>query len=338
MPKPGERKIGLLVLHGMGSQRPGYSKGLEASLRAALGRHGGRIEMREVWWAEALEGPERRLWRQMAASRDAAGMPIGLRWSRARHFIVHSFADALAYDRPGERSSRYAEVHAIVDREVRALYDAVGTSTPVVVLAHSLGAHVISNYVWDTEPAPTHLPDCDGTDRGSPDSVGASTTRSRSPLCGLPTLAGLVTFGANIPLFSLAFRRAEPIVLPAAGVTEPVVRAHARWLNFLDVDDVLGWPLRALYDPGIQQRARPRVPDAGDLPPEPQTRMHCRRRATARRIRDLPIAASPFLAGLTPLSHGEYWTDPAMIRPVGAWLRGLIEATDRPLDRPPPAA
>lgn len=361
------KSLGVLVLHGMGSQEPGYSAGLSAALRAALGAAATRIELQEVYWARALEVPEHRLWLQMNAAQDHLGRPIRLRWREARNFVVHSFADALAYHRtttPTDTAGaggRYAEVHALVSRGVAALYERIGHDAPVVVLAHSLGAHVISNYIWDTEPEPTHLPGCDW-----PDPPPASAPRTSPPWHPVPTLVGLVTFGANIPLFSLAYDHAEPIVLPAEGVTHPGLQERAAWLNFLDRDDVLGWPLRALYDPVIQERTQAmahalrRVPraesaelgrdkavaatgiekahrscDRGPSPlreapigPRPGPPMHCRRRDTVRRIRDRVIDVGPFLRGLTPLAHAEYWTDPALIRPTAAFVRELIGTLD----------
>lgn len=194
-------RIGILLIHGMGSQGRGYSEPLQAALRAKLGAEAGRFVFEEV--------------------------------------------------------------------------------------AHSLGAHVLSNYVWDTEPP-----------------LDGETKRPDPRWQPLPTLTSIVTFGANIPLFSLPFDRAVPVCLPAVGVPEGPLRKAGRWLDFFDADDILGWPVRALYE-----RDRDRI--------------HPGRRPTIDRIRDRAIAAGPPLTGMTPLSHGHYWSDGGLAGRTASHLRQL---------------
>ncbi len=59
------------------------------------------------------------------------------------------------------------------------------------------------------------------------------------------TVAGMVTFGSNIPLFSLALPEVRCIEFPPASLAENL-KANAKWLNFFDADDVLGYPLKPL--------------------------------------------------------------------------------------------
>lgn len=302
-PRP---RIGVLIVHGMGSQPAGYSRGMQAVLCGALGRAASRFVFEEVLWSKVLWQVEDELLARMREARDPSGAVLPLGWNRLREFIVHGFADALAYHRGMQSTSLYGEVHDAVSTSVRALRLALDDpEAPVVVLAHSLGAHVVSNYVWDTEVAPAHLPDCDGSDRAD----GAEPHRppaSPPPWEPIPTLTAMITFGSNIPLFGLAVDLAEPIVLPAAGVADVRLRELSRWLNFYDPADVLGWPLRSLY-----------TPDLG--------RMHCARRQTVARIEDREIDAGWFPANLTPLSHSLYWTEAQLIQPVAAYLRILAE-------------
>ena len=126
--------------------------------------------------------------------------------------------------------SAYSLVHQVIDTSVRnpsgTLNDPKG---PIVVLAHSLGAHMMSNYIWDQQH-----------------SKGLSLTP-------IPTLLAMVTFGCNIPLFSLAYPVAKPINLPGKGIKKPSRTKAAKWLNFLDPDDVLGWPLKPLYGKNLDK-------------------------------------------------------------------------------------
>ena len=158
-----------------------------------------------------------------------------------------------------------------------------------MVLAHSLGGHIMSNYIWDRQCGrqPSLL----------------------LPLWPIPTLAGLVTFGCNIPLFALAYRAAKPIDLPGSAITKPEVIDATRWLNFTDKDDVLGWPLRPLY-----------AKDYPDLTPAQQQ--------TVNKLEDYEIRVGSFATGWTPAAHDGYWTDDDFVSPVADYLQRLLAAID----------
>ena len=119
----------------------------------------------------------------------------------------------------------------------------------------------------------------------------------------------MVTFGCNIPLFSLEFEVATPIDLPGPGVTKPQLRAMARWLNYLDSDDVLGWPLRPLYGKALDK-----------LTPQ--------QKETVARIEDHEINVGSFGTSWNPLSHSGYWTDSDFTKPVAAYLQTVLQALD----------
>ncbi|MFQ5551086.1 MAG: hypothetical protein ACE5FJ_07615, partial [Gemmatimonadales bacterium] len=124
-------------------------------------------------------------------------------------------------------------------------------------------------------------------------------------------IVSLVTFGCNIALFSLAFEKSEPIVLPGSAITKEALRAASRWLNYFDRDDVLGWPVRPIYEKNRD--------DLSD-----------RQRATVDRIEDREInVGTPLVQSATPWSHAGYWTDNDFTKPVAAHLIELIEAIDK---------
>jgi hypothetical protein len=152
-----------------------------------------------------------------------------------------------------------------------------------VVIAHSLGAYIISNYIWD---------------RQNKDPEGYGTTDFEA----MKTLAGIVTFGCNIPLFMLAFDEIQCIAFPPSGLSDFFLGANpqdvasaARWLNFYDPDDVLGYPLANL-SPSYEDSV----------------------------IEDIAINAGGILYSWNPLSHSHYWTDNNMTKPVAEMLSGLL--------------
>ncbi|MDH3316822.1 MAG: hypothetical protein OER43_13795 [Gammaproteobacteria bacterium] len=99
------------------------------------------------------------------------------------------------------------------------------------------------------------------------------------------TLAGLITLGCNIPLFTFALKKIVPISLPK----------KATWLNFFDPDDVLGYPLKPLC-------------------PE-------YRRVISR---DVAINVGGISSSWNPLSHSGYWSGNDFTKPVARFLGKLI--------------
>lgn len=280
-------KIGVVVIHGVGSQRQGFSAGLTDELSNRLKDASSRVVWQEIHWAPVLLDREETLWTWMNKAKEPDGSRIELDWARTRKFLVHNVGDAFAYHRDSHAASAYADLHGVVSDSLRTLKASLkDPHAPVVVVAHSLGAHIMSNYIWDRQ----HW------------SGGGS-----DPLQNIPTLTAMVTFGCNIPLFSLSFDVAKPINLPGTGVTKPALRAAARWLNFLDRDDVLGWPLKPLY-----QKNSAKLTQA--------------QRATVAKIRDYEINVGGLGTNWNPASHNGYWTDNDFTRPVAAYLKRLLAA------------
>jgi pimeloyl-ACP methyl ester carboxylesterase len=163
--------------------------------------------------------------------------------------------------------STYGRIHTIIRDEIAALReDLGGVNRPLVVLGHSLGGHIISNYIWDIQ-------------KGNAIAPPGNNAFER-----MRTLAGVITFGCNIPLFTFALSKVVPIALPPG----------ATWLNFYDPDDVLGYPLK------------------------PLSREY---RQTVKR--DIPINVGGIATGWNPLSHSQYWTDNDFTKPVANFLAKL---------------
>ena len=110
------------------------------------------------------------------------------------------------------------------------------------------------------------------------------------------TLAGMVTFGCNIPLFTFAYTNVAPIVFPAAELPDPGdVRDKAKWLNYYDPDDVLGYPLKSInaaYDAVVDE--------------------------------DIPINVGGLFSSWNPLSHNKYWTDNDFTKPAAEFIATFL--------------
>ncbi len=228
------QRLGIFVIHGVGDQRPGFSAGLQASLRTnfrkALGYMGlagvpgadDALDVREGLWAHLLEEIESDLWRRMDAAlpTDAIGNPVRhFIWKQVRQFLLSYAADAIAYSTQGAKDSRY---HAIPDELRRQLVGlavlptGAAAARPLTVVAHSLGGVIASDFFYDLRR--------DGT------------------------LAG--TLGLRLDnVFTLGNPQAIYAIRTGIGGFHPRGvddREHGMWVNIYDPDDVLGLPLKPL--------------------------------------------------------------------------------------------
>lgn len=218
-------KVAVAVIHGIGSQAnktPQVSdqRTFSADLYKKLERVAGRrllardIVWREIFWADILQ------WRQDMYL-DQIEDRVAMGPFNARKLLVSNFADALAFSR---RGSAYDDLQERIRRTVQDLRGDCGADTPLVILAHSFGGRIMSNYLWDLQTEPgRQLPD---------------------PFENMQTVARFVTFGCNLPLFSFSFPVEEvaPIgfpgsALPARYFNEPW------WTNYFDPQDLLAYPI-----------------------------------------------------------------------------------------------
>src|ERR1035437_6667551 len=130
-----------------------------------------------------------------------------------------------------------------------------------------------------------------------------------SPMQRLETLAGLITFGCNIPLFLPPTPPYECVRFPRPGLPDHL-RAAARWLNVYDPYDILGYALGDLWDD-----------------------------AHGTKIDDVALEVGMPGISMTPLSHTRYWTDGGFQLMVVGELRRVLGAARSSLsERPSPVA
>lgn len=265
-------KLGIVVVHGMGDQDSRYADGMIreiSGLVKGLGGDAGALCWEPLYWADLLEPRERELWRRLTDDHSLGCKSI-------RKFVISAFGDAIAYQRVPGRIDTYTRLHERVRLRLRALRAAMGESDlPVFVMAHSLGCAILSDYVWDRQ-------------KEAPNGVDTPTER-------LENLVGLVTFGCNLPLFTLAFSPVQAITFPPPTLP-PHLREVARWMNYYDPHDVLGYPLKPL-DPSYDRAV----------------------------TRDVPINVGGLLTSWNPLCHSEYWTDNDFTHPVAKQLFAVLQ-------------
>lgn len=231
-------KVAVAVIHGIGSQadkRPQvssdrtFSERLHRKLRGQLGRKVMKndVAWREIFWADILQ-------ERQDAYLEAISDKVSV--GKVRRLLVQNFADALAFSR---RGTAYQDLQDRIRSTIFDLSQDCGPDTPLVILAHSFGGRIMSNYIWDLQQG---------------------LFRYQNAFENLQTTARFVTFGCNLPLFTFSFpaEEVEPIAFPGTALPEEFV-AEPWWVNYLDPQDLLAYPI-APIGPRYEALAR-----AGEL-------------------------------------------------------------------------
>ena len=131
--------------------------------------------------------------------------------------------DVIAYQAPPRHDVpapwTYRAVHGRIDRRLRALQTLLGAAAaapvPLVAVAHSLGAVIFSDFVYDAQAG-----------------AGPAALRTRYGL----GLRALFTLGSPLALYALRY--------PHLGFDRPIaLEGDARWVNALYRADVIAYPL-----------------------------------------------------------------------------------------------
>lgn len=231
---------------------------------------------------------------------------------------INNLSDASAYQHYSEKTmydgSFYRQAHVSICRrlyqiEQRLKEQGVDTdASPVVLCAHSMGCHVMSNYQWDM------------TDGGNPDrqaditkeaTDGALTIPSR--FMRLDTVSDVTFFGCNLPLLLMGLRKNElvPIRIPR--------KSHASWrtsegtwFNCFDPDDYLGYHLESLFAAYY----------AGDHPKHHDDNPKSwRKPGDNARLKDIKTETPWSHGGIGAASHLKYWQTGRVAKTIASQIQ-----------------
>lgn len=219
------KKIVILPVHGMGRFDENYADELHADLSKRLGPTlWQQVVFRPIFYQDLIQKNQDAVWKAMETSAN------GIEWKRLRQFMLFSFSDAATLEhQSGKPSSAYVKAQERIREvmlDILTTVPGVTSSTPVVLLPHSLGAQVLSNYIWDSsrdEGIWTHKP--------------LTLPQDEIDFLKFKTLHHIASAGCNIPLFVAGLANIQPISKPHPDFT---------WDNYFDPDDALGWPLKPL--------------------------------------------------------------------------------------------
>jgi hypothetical protein len=268
--------VAVCIIHGIGRQPADFAKGMmQALMERCQPLCGDGLVMETVHWAPVTQAAEDTLWQRLQQ-----GGPLN--YSTIRRFLIDFLADAAAYQiAPGDRQT-YDAVHAVFASTLRRLAQRAGPTAPLIVIAHSLGSIIASNYLYDLQVAPAR------------DLIAPSVREQMAdtPLERGETLCSLFTLGSPIAFWSLRFSDfGMPISVPSPRLSQHYHFLPGEWVNIYDRDDVLAFPLRTLNSAY----------------------------ATAVSA-DCEIDSGGLLERWNPLSHLAYWRDDEVIERIAARL------------------
>lgn len=164
-------KLGVLIIHGIGSQDADFADDMIAKLREASIKPDA-VVFQTVHWAPLIEEKSRRMWERLTTRK--------LGWKFLRKYFVNFLGDATGYN-----NEIYNDVQGCIEEAMMSLRHKLGDdSAPIVVIAHSLGGVMMCDYIWDHQVHPDRL---------------------------LLRVKALFTMGCNIPVFALSHDPIEAI-------------------------------------------------------------------------------------------------------------------------------
>jgi hypothetical protein len=252
------RHVGIVFVHGILGNKFDFAGKMEQKLRQRLPQPlQDFVHFRSVFWAGTVREHQRDYF---GRARNTGNI-----WhKRLRRFVIEGLGDAAAYQKTRYRkNSVYYEVQQAISAKIESLESRGREKCPLIFIGHSLGCHVISSYLWDINKL-TQRTEAEVAQYDDPDEQAQwRELKDASPLRRLKTLAGIVTLGSNMPMFTFTFGPdavypvTAPVELsngqtiapafPGAELPE-ALRQQARWLNYYSRTDLLGFPLKALND------------------------------------------------------------------------------------------
>lgn len=227
-------KLAVLILHGIGNHRADFADDMIEELKDRLGSAASEVIFQPCLWGGALDKRQKQLAHDIA--------PLVDKTRIRRDLVLGGFGDLIAYlGSPHGMSEYYEGIHRRVEDSLSHLEAKIRRAgedpetTPLVIMGHSLGCYIASNYLWDHQHS------------------AGSYAVARSAFTACDTLVQLITFGCNLPLTSLAVDELQVARPVGKGWYKcftdqggELYKASVKWLNFYDPDDILGYPLRPM--------------------------------------------------------------------------------------------
>ncbi len=246
------RQVAVLFVHGINVSTQDYAERAIQRIKNKLPKAlRSNATFYAAFWADIVRPHQRAFFEK---ARNAAD----LKQTLSRRLALEGLGDAAAYQKTPKRfDAPYFQIQRKVREAIEALDTPGDPARPLIVIGHSLGCHILSSFIWDVNNIKQYTSEELAKQEPLTREFHAKLIGG-SPFCRLDTLAGIVTLGSNMPLFTFTFERHNVIPItkawpgkipafPGRALTSEQAR-KARWLNFYSRNDLLAYPLKPLYD------------------------------------------------------------------------------------------
>ena len=274
----------VLAIHGMGDTPRSYADTLERKLAKKVGNRWSDIYFDSIYYADVFQDNQTNIFNRIKAADD-------IDWIGLRKFLLFGFSDAAGFERKtSQAGSPYEQVQERVLDAIDRAFDAADPKANVVLIAHSLGSHVISNFIWDAQSKEPQQ----GAWRmgGFEDSPpGSDLDKFRR----LKNLKFLYFTGCNIPIFVAGIPQGKIKAISSRG------KGYSfKWKNYFDPDDPLGWPLKNISTRNVKESYKYEVNE------------------------DNAVNVGNLLNSWNPLSHNSYWIDNDVLNPIAIDIKKMM--------------
>ena len=256
-----EPDVAVIIVHGILSNDAVFAGPMIEGLCSRLGDIQQRVHFGTIFWAHEVRDHQTEYRGQIQKL---------VKHNRLRRYVIEGLGDAAAYQKTNDHGHViYFNVQNDIHKKIRE-FDTRNRALQqetcrLIFIAHSLGSHIVSTFIWDVNKL-KQRPEAYMKAWHKPDSAAVALWKELNPETATPfrrldTLAGLVTIGSNIPLFTFPYGSAGILPISAAPTDDdhtaykpafpgpalpPEVSNKARWLNFYSRRDVLGYPVKPL--------------------------------------------------------------------------------------------
>ena len=166
-----------------------------------------------------------------------------------REQILYKVGDAFAHENKSHlQDSKYQQIQHKVYEGIKEAYKTAGDeNAEVVILAHSLGAQIISSYIWDAQKKNAGDNVSGGVFKFQYNNIDGIENDQQT----LRKLKSFITIGCNIPIFVSSQDSVQSIYSnneQLLSENKNNLGYDFNWVNMYEADDILGWPLQTLGD------------------------------------------------------------------------------------------
>lgn len=215
------KKLIIITIPGIGTKLPGYTKRFEKKLakftKGTNLANNYELVRTRPFNATNIDENQKSLFKRIDKKNRLGGI------FSLRKEGLYAFGDAVTFEHNNHNpKSVYQIVHNYLKKEIEEA-NRIGKKYDkykIVIVAASMGCHVLSTYIWDAD-----------------NNIGIFSENHANEDNNLKNLDYLATIGCNIPLFisGLSENEIKPIKKRNQGFV---------WDNFYDPNDILGWPLK----------------------------------------------------------------------------------------------